>query len=59
MFRELSFGLNAFLVVVFGDVVDSLESMDQEASKFGLEINWFNTKIQSVGVQGPLPDHVL
>ena len=42
-----------------GNVVDSLETMGQEASNFGLEINWSKTKIQSIGVQGAIPDHVL
>src|SRR6218665_1447123 len=34
-----------------GDVVDSLETMSQEATRFGLEINWTKTKIQPIGVQ--------
>jgi len=42
-----------------GDVVDSLETMSQEALRFGLEINWTKTKIQPIGVQGTIPDHVL
>src|SRR6218665_3226381 len=30
-----------------------------EATRFGLEINWTKTKIQPIGVQGMIPDHVL
>ena len=33
--------------------------MGQETSKFGLEINWSKTKIQPIGVQGTILDHVL
>ena len=43
----------ALLAASCGNVVDSLEKMGQEASKFCLEINWSKTKIQPVGVQGP------
>ena len=49
----------ALLVESCGDVVNSLEKMVQEASKFGLEISWSKTKIQPISVQGALPDHVL
>src|SRR6218665_1735631 len=54
-FMELDYADDvALLAVSCGDVVDSLEKMGQEASKFGLEINWSMTKIQ-----GPFPTHVL
>src|SRR6218665_4188266 len=59
-FTELDYADDvALLAVSCGDVVDSLEKMGQEASKFGLEINWSKTKIQPVGVQGLLPEHIL
>src|SRR6218665_1703219 len=55
-FTDLDYADNvALLAVSCGDVVDSLEKMGQEASKFGLESNWSKTKIQGVGVQGSLP----
>ena len=40
-------------------MVDSLEIRGEEASKFGLEMNWSKTKIQPLGAQGAIPDHVL
>src|SRR6218665_290214 len=49
----------AILAGSCGDVVDSLETMSQEAPRFGLEINWTKTKIQPIGVHGTIPDHVL
>src|SRR6218665_3363788 len=49
----------ALLAESCGDVVDSLETMSQKASRFGLEINWTKTKIQPISVQSTIPDHVL
>ena len=47
----------ALLVESCGDVVYSLETMSQEASKFELEINWTKPKIQPIGLQGMMPNH--
>ena len=38
---------------------DAVDSLSQEALRFRLEINWTKTKIQPIGVQGTIPNHVL